>query len=182
MTGAHSAALGQFGLQPVVGGSHVAAAHIFATAQQALRRRRVFQRLRQLEGAVDSRGEALPAGATGKSRLGLLAGTGGGIPGDFALHQRQLAPAETGALPGGVDIRDAGLLPAVNLDRLLRRGATEQQPRLDIGHQPVADGQPIAGDSPLDAALAQCHGLQPRCAVGADRLGAAKIAFRGQRR
>lgn len=36
-------ALGQFGLQPVVGGSHVAAAHIFATAQQALRRRRVFK-------------------------------------------------------------------------------------------------------------------------------------------
>ena len=54
-------ALGQFGLQPVVGGSHVAAAHIFATAQQALRRRRVFQRLRQPEGAVDGRGEALPA-------------------------------------------------------------------------------------------------------------------------
>ena len=54
-------ALGQFGLQPVVGGSYVAAAHIFATAQQALRRRRVFQRLCQLEGAVDSRGEALPA-------------------------------------------------------------------------------------------------------------------------
>ncbi len=49
-------ALGQFGLQPVV-----AAAHIFATAQQALRRRRVFQRLRQPEGAVDGRGEALPA-------------------------------------------------------------------------------------------------------------------------
>ena len=48
-------ALGQFGLQPVVGGSH------FATAQQALRRRRVFQRLRQPEGAVDGRGEALPA-------------------------------------------------------------------------------------------------------------------------
>ena len=61
LTGAHSAALGQFGLQPVVGGSHVAAAHIFATAQQALRRRRVFQRLRQPEGAVDGRGEALPA-------------------------------------------------------------------------------------------------------------------------
>ena len=54
-------ALGQFGLQPVVGGSHVAAAHIFAAAQQALRRRRVFQRLRQPEGAVDGRGEALPA-------------------------------------------------------------------------------------------------------------------------
>ncbi len=54
-------ALGQFGLQPVVGGSHVDAAHIFATAQQALRRRRVFQRLRQPEGAVDGRGEALPA-------------------------------------------------------------------------------------------------------------------------
>lgn len=53
-------ALGQFGLQPV-GGSHVDAAHIFATAQQALRRRRVFQRLRQPEGAVDGRGEALPA-------------------------------------------------------------------------------------------------------------------------
>ncbi len=35
-------ALGQFGLQPVVGGSYVAAAHILATAQQALRRRRVF--------------------------------------------------------------------------------------------------------------------------------------------
>ncbi len=42
LTGAHSAALGQFGLQPVVGGSHVAAAHILAAAQQALRRRRVF--------------------------------------------------------------------------------------------------------------------------------------------
>ena len=54
-------ALGQFGLQPVGGSSHVAAAHIFATAQQALRRRRVFQRLRQPEGAVDGRGEALPA-------------------------------------------------------------------------------------------------------------------------
>lgn len=54
-------ALGQFGLQPVVGGSHVAAAHIFATAQQALRRRRVFQRLRQPEGAVYGVGEALPA-------------------------------------------------------------------------------------------------------------------------
>lgn len=36
-------ALGQFGLQPVVGGSHVAAAHILAAAQQALRRRRVFK-------------------------------------------------------------------------------------------------------------------------------------------
>ncbi len=35
--------LGQFGLQPVVGGSHVAAAHIFAAAQQALRRCGVFQ-------------------------------------------------------------------------------------------------------------------------------------------
>ncbi len=54
-------ALGQFGLQPVVGGSYVAAAHIFATAQQALRRRRVFQRLRQPEGAVYGVGEALPA-------------------------------------------------------------------------------------------------------------------------
>ena len=54
-------ALRQFGLQPVVGGSHVAAAHIFATAQQALRRRRVFQRLRQPGGAVDGRCEALPA-------------------------------------------------------------------------------------------------------------------------
>ncbi|MBD3697526.1 hypothetical protein IE981_13315 [Klebsiella pneumoniae] len=54
-------ALGQFGLQPVVGGSHVAAAHIFATAQQALRRRRVFQRFRQPEGAVYGVGEALPA-------------------------------------------------------------------------------------------------------------------------
>ncbi len=54
-------ALGQFGLQPVVGGSYVAAAHILATAQQALRRRRVFQRLRQPEGAVDGVGEALPA-------------------------------------------------------------------------------------------------------------------------
>lgn len=54
-------ALGQFGLQPVGGSSHVAAAHIFATAQQALRRRRVFQRLRQPEGAVDGRDEALPA-------------------------------------------------------------------------------------------------------------------------
>ena len=33
-----------------------------------------------------------------------------------------------------------------------------------------------------DAALAQRHGFQPRCTVSADRLGAAKIAFRGQRR
>ncbi len=54
-------ALGQFGLQPVVGGSHVAAAHILAAAQQALRRRRVFQRFRQPEGAVYGVGEALPA-------------------------------------------------------------------------------------------------------------------------
>ncbi len=37
-------ALGQFGLQPVVvGGSHVAAAHILAAAQQALRRRPFFK-------------------------------------------------------------------------------------------------------------------------------------------
>ena len=55
--------LGQFGLQPVVGGSYVAAAHIFATAQQALRRRRVFQRFRQPEGAVYGVGEVLPAGS-----------------------------------------------------------------------------------------------------------------------
>ncbi len=55
-------ALGQFGLQPVVGGSHVAAAaHILAAAQQALRRRRVFQRFRQPEGAVYGVGEVLPA-------------------------------------------------------------------------------------------------------------------------
>jgi hypothetical protein len=53
--------LGQFGLQPVVGGSHVAAAHIFAAAQQALRRCGVFQGLPQPEGTVDGRGEALPA-------------------------------------------------------------------------------------------------------------------------
>ncbi len=61
LTGAHTAALGQFGLQPVVGGSHVAAAHILAAAQQALRRRRVFQRFRQPEGAVYGVGEVLPA-------------------------------------------------------------------------------------------------------------------------
>lgn len=48
-------ALGQFGLQPV------AAAHILAAAQQALRRRRVFQRFRQPEGAVYGVGEVLPA-------------------------------------------------------------------------------------------------------------------------
>ncbi len=50
-----------------------------------------------------------------------MAGPGGGKTGDFALRQRQFATAETGALAGGVDIRDAGLLPAVNLYRLLRR-------------------------------------------------------------
>ncbi|ARN28286.1 hypothetical protein AT469_10335 [Klebsiella pneumoniae] len=111
-----------------------------------------------------------------------MAGPGGGKTGDFALRQRQFATAETGALAGGVDIRDAGLLPAVNLDRLLRRGAAEEQRRLDIGYQPVADSQPIAGDSPLDAALAKRHGFQPRCTVSADRLRAAQIAFRGQRR
>jgi len=49
-------ALGQFGMQPVV-----AAAHILAAAQQALRRRRVFQRFRQPEGAVYGVGEVLPA-------------------------------------------------------------------------------------------------------------------------
>ncbi|KHE28164.1 hypothetical protein JG24_29065 [Klebsiella variicola] len=112
----------------------------------------------------------------------MLAGPGGGIPGDFALRQRQLATAETGALAGGIDIRDAGLLPAVNPDRLLCRGAAKQQPRLDIGYQPVADSQSIAGDSPLDAALAKRNGFQPRCAVSADRLRAAQIAFRSQRR
>ncbi len=93
-----------------------------------------------------------------------MAGPGGGKTGDFALRQRQFATAETGALAGGVDIRDAGLLPAVNLYRLLRRGAAKQR-RLDIGYQPVADSQPIAGDSSLDAALAQRNGFQPRCAV-----------------
>ncbi|VEB04923.1 Uncharacterised protein [Klebsiella pneumoniae] len=51
-----------------------------------------------------------------------------------------------------------------------------------FGYQPVADSQPIAGDSPLDAALAKRHGFQPRCTVSADRLRAAQIAFRGQRR
>ena len=45
----------------IVGGSHVAAAHILAAAQQALRRRRVFQRFRQPEGAVYGVGEVLPA-------------------------------------------------------------------------------------------------------------------------
>jgi hypothetical protein len=168
LTGAHSAALGQFGLQPAIGGGHIAAAHIFAAAQQALRRGGVFQGSRQ--GKVRLIAWRNAASGRDGQIAWALAGVGGGIPGDFALRQRQLAAAETGALARGVDIRDAGLLPAVNLDRLLRRGAAEQQPRLDIGYQPVADSQPIAGDSPLDAALAQRNGFQPRCAVGADRL------------
>ena len=166
---------------PAIGIGYFAAAHIFTAAQQAIRRGGVFQALCQGECAVDRLSKCLPALATGKVGLGASLGVSCRKAGNFTLCQRQFAATEAGAFARGVDVGDAGLLPAIHRYCLVSYCAAKVQRGFNIGYQAVTDSQPLAGDCPLYAAgIAQRNGFKLRLAVGANHLATAQIASRGE--